>query len=259
MGGHSNGANVQIPGLNSLGAVRPAADPPYRNGGAVALPPPTPVVVACARLWNWQGLRRCFTQKDGFLLVEGPASADLALAQCQRIAPCVLIADFEIIDEVDPAEFGSVVDYGRAVQVLLYGGDFDERQAHTAIRLGCMGFLPEGATGATLKRAVRAVSAGELWAGRKLLTRILQQLLFATRSPKLTPRETDILRLIARGYKNRAIADALAISHETVRWHIRSLHSKLGLQDRNGTALYAQQFLGDEEYGPAGARQSAGA
>ncbi len=250
---------MQIPAPKSLSALRPAVAAPHRTGASVPPPPPTPVVVACARLWEWHGLRRCFSQKDGFLLVEGYATAGRALPQCQRIAPCVLIADFEIIDEVDPAEFASVVDYGRAVQVLLYGGEFDERQAHTAIRMGCMGFLQEGATGATLKRAVRAVSAGELWAGRKLLTRILQQLLFATRSPKLTPRETDILRLIARGYKNRAIADALAISHETVRWHIRSLHSKLGLQDRTGTALYAQQFLGDEDCGPAGAGQSAGA
>ncbi len=52
--------------------------------------------------------------------------------------------------------------------------------------------------------------------------------------------------MIARGYKNRAIAERLSISHETVRWHIRSLHSKLGLQDRLGTALYAQQYLEEE-------------
>jgi DNA-binding NarL/FixJ family response regulator len=112
--------------------------------------------------------------------------------------------------------------------------------------MGCMGFVTEGAPPAVLKKAARALARGEMWIDRRLLTRVLQQLLFANRSPKLTPREKDVLKLIARGYKNRAIAEKLCISHETVRWHIRGLHSKLGLQDRLGTAVYAQQYLDDD-------------
>ncbi|MGC9971705.1 MAG: response regulator transcription factor [Bryobacteraceae bacterium] len=206
----------------------------------------TPVVVANSKLWNWKGLRRCFSQRDGFILVEGYESPEQLLVHCQRMAPCVVIADQALLERFDPAEFASMVDYGRSVQVLAYGPARDDRVVQNLVRMGCMGFVTEGTSPAILKKAARALARGEMWIDRRLLTRVLQQLLFANRSPKLTPREKDILKLIARGYKNRAIAERLCISHETVRWHIRGLHSKLGLQDRLGTAMYAQQYLDDD-------------
>lgn len=224
---------------------------PEANGASggvdrTAQPVLTPIVVAHPKLLKWKGLRRCFSQRDGFLLVEGSESFDQLLTHCQRMAPCVVLADEAFISRLEPAEFSALVDFGRSVQVLVCAAARDDRIVQNWIRLGCMGFVPEDASPAVLRKAVRAVSQGELWTERRLLTRVLQQLLMATRSPKLTPREKDILKLIARGYKNRNIAEALSISHETVRWHIRSLHSKLGLQDRLGTALFAQQYLEDE-------------
>ncbi len=95
----------------------------------------------------------------------------------------------------------------------------------------------------TLKRALRAVSRGEMWLERRLMSQILQGFLCASALPKLTQREYDVLKLIAEGYKNREIADRLFITHETVRWHIRSLNSKLGAHDRLEMAVYAQQYL----------------
>jgi DNA-binding NarL/FixJ family response regulator len=175
--------------------------------------------------------------------VEGCESPEQLLLRCQRMAPCVVIADQALLERFDPAEFAGMVDFGRSVQVLAYGPARDDRAVQNLVRMGCMGFVTEGAPPAVLKKAARALARGEMWIDRRLLTRVLQQLLFANRSPKLTPREKDVLKLIARGYKNRAIAEKLCISHETVRWHIRGLHSKLGLQDRLGTAMYAQQYL----------------
>lgn len=204
---------------------------------------PIPVVLMSGTTWNIKRLRRYFTQKDGFILVEGHAPVEQLLAQCQRMAPCILIAGEDILCTVNPPEFASLVDFGRSVKVLAYGSVQDDHTVQVLLRMGCMGFIEEGAPAPLLRRAVRAVASGEIWVGRKLLTRVLQQLLFATRSPKLTPREKEILQLIAKGFKNRAIGEKLCISHETVRWHIRSLHAKLGFQDRSGTALFARQYL----------------
>lgn len=209
---------------------------------------PVPVVLMNGTTWNTRRLRRYFTQKEGFILVEGHPPAEHLLAQCQRMAPCILIAGEDILCTLNPPEFASLVDFGRSVKVLAYGSAQDDRTVQGLLRMGCMGFIEEGAPPPLLKKAVRAVASGEIWVGRKLLTRVLQQLLFATRSPRLTPREKEILQLIARGMKNRSIAEKLCISHETVRWHIRSLHAKLGFQDRSGTALFARQYLeGDSQ------------
>jgi len=208
--------------------------------------PLTPVVVASPKLSKRKGLRRCLSQREGFLLIEGGDSLEQVVSQCQRMAPCVVLADETFVSQMEPAEFAALVDFGRSIQVLVCSPPQDDRVIQGWVRLGCMGFVREDAPPQVLKKAVRAAARGELWLERRLLTRILQQLLVATRSPKLTPRERDILKLIARGYKNRAIAQHLSISHETVRWHIRSLHAKLGMQDRLGTALYAQQYLADE-------------
>jgi DNA-binding NarL/FixJ family response regulator len=227
-------------------AELPEAIAPYGETNRAAPATLTPVLIANPKLSSWRGLRRCFSQREGFLLVEGCASIEQLLMHCQKMAPCVVLADEAFIGRIEPSEFTALVDFGRSVQVLVCSAQADDRVLQNWIRLGCMGFVRDDASPAVLKKAVRAVARGELWVERRLLTRILQQLLLATRSPKLTPREKDILKLIARGYKNRAIAQTLSISHETVRWHIRSLHSKLGVQDRLGTALYAQQFLEDE-------------
>lgn len=211
---------------------------------------PVPVIVANEKLRSWKGLRRCFTRKAGFLLIDAVESPGHLLLQCQRLAPCVLIAELAFVESLDPGDFAVFTDFGRATRVLVYGPVCDERTIQNLIRLGCAGAIGENESPALLRRAVAAVARGELWVERRVLTRLLQQLLFAAHSPKLTPREKDILRLIAEGLKNRAIAEKLEISHETVRWHIRSLHAKLGLQDRVGTALYAQQFLDRQPVAP---------
>jgi DNA-binding NarL/FixJ family response regulator len=202
-----------------------------------------PVVVTAGNGWDFRRLRRCLTQENGFLLIEGHPPAEQLLAQCQRMAPCVLIADEQMICGIEPARFAGLVDFGRSVKVLAFGHDRDERVAAHLLRMGCMGLIASDVPAPVLKKAVRAVGRGEIWAGRKLITRVFQQLLFATRSPRLTPREREILQWIAKGANNRSIAERLCISHETVRWHIRSLHAKLGLQDRSGTALFARHYL----------------
>lgn len=208
-------------------------------------PPPnfTPVVVVAANPWGGERLRRRFSPKQGFLLIERDAE-DL-LAQCRRMAPCVMLADLEFFERADAKQLGAVVDFGRSVQALAFGPTADERTIQKLLRLGAMGFVGESTSVTVLGKAVKAVIGGEMWVERVMLTRFLRELLSWRKSPRLSSRESDVLRLIAQGYKNRAIAEQLSITHDTVRWHIRSLHAKLGVKDRLGTALWAQHYLNE--------------
>lgn len=107
------------------------------------------------------------------------------------------------------------------------------------IQQGCAGLLHDHSSSADIKRAILAVAEGELWFSRRILSAFIRSTQISAVTAKgLTVREREILRLIGQGLKNREIAGALFISRETVRWHVRSLYTKLGMHDRKrATAL----------------------
>ncbi len=207
------------------------------------LPDPIRVLVAHARLWARKGLRRSFSRGEGFLPIPAFPSLKHLPMQCQQMAPCVLVLDQSALEVLDPPELLGALDGRRSVRVLVVGPKKDDETVQGLIRMGCMGFASEQTAPSILKKAVRALARGEIWLDRRLITGVIQQLQYSLASRQLTPREGEILKLIARGLKNRSIAERLSISHETVRWHIRSLHSKLGVQDRLETAWYARTLL----------------
>lgn len=203
----------------------------------------TTVVVAGRGMEGCSGLRVPLSPAAGFRVVELRECNGGLLEACHRFAPCVLVADRASVAALAPAALARVSTGEAPVRILVTGPPTEERWIEDLLRLGCMGFLPADSAPALWRRAVRAVERGELWMSRSESARAFQQLLFAAAASRLTRRESEILALIAEGDRNRTIAGKLAISHETVRWHIRSLHAKLGMQDRLATALYARQYL----------------
>jgi DNA-binding NarL/FixJ family response regulator len=98
--------------------------------------------------------------------------------------------------------------------------------------MGCAGVLSRSATTAKARQAVQAISSGELWADRKTLSHLVRELL-SEANHHLTRREAEIQALLGEGLRNHEIADRLFISPQTVRWHLRSMYSKLGTHDRH--------------------------
>ena len=209
-----------------------------------AHPPITVVIAGEAHVGKWDP-GRALSRDRGFVVV-GCAEALEALACARRLAPCVAIVPPAGIEAMDPADFGNSVGFGRKVRVLVPVETEDREMLENLLSMGCAGYLTGRPTPATLRRAVRAVAAGELWASRKLLAGIVQSLVEAGSPRKLTRREKEILKLIALGYKNREIAEELFISRETVRWHMRSLYGKIGVEDRLSAAFYAWEHLAEE-------------
>ena len=202
------------------------------------------VITGTARI-HARKLDRSLTKERGFVLVHCQDAFQDAVRYCQRLAPCVWILRREDLAKLEPSHFSSAVDFGRAIQVLVWmSGEEPATELETLLRSGCMGFLGEDATGPVIRRAVRAVSSGEYWTSRKLATRLLQRYLAAEAPRKLTNRETEIMQLVSQGYRNREIAEKLFISRETVRWHLRSLYGKVGTQDRLRGCLQGAKAAG---------------
>lgn len=128
----------------------------------------------------------------------------------------------------------------------------DDDSVLAALRAGARGYLVKGAGGAELVRAIESVAAGDAVYGKSVANRIIGLVTAGpTESPafpELTPREREVLDLIAVGLRNRAIAERLGISEKTVRNNVSSVLVKLQVEDRTSAAIKARESgLGRED------------
>jgi NarL family two-component system response regulator LiaR len=92
----------------------------------------------------------------------------------------------------------------------------------------------------TAGEAVKAIGDGDLWYPRAVLSALVRRSILnrSVSQKRLTSREMEILRLLGMETKNQTIADQLFISRETVRWHLRALYSKIGVNNRSEAQQY---------------------
>jgi DNA-binding NarL/FixJ family response regulator len=126
--------------------------------------------------------------------------------------------------------------------------DLDD-YVYEALRAGASGFLLKDATAAELVHAVRVVAAGDALLAPSVTRRLIADF---TRRPAagapppaglavLTARETEVLRLIARGLSNAEISDTLVIAEQTTKTHVGRILAKLGLRDRAQAVVLAYE------------------
>jgi DNA-binding NarL/FixJ family response regulator len=203
------------------------------------------VVIGGKARRHWDQLEGCFAKSTMHVPIKAASdnAADL-LEECRELDHCVLIIDFDSIVKIDPRVFSRRVEYGRLIPVLVLVERETTAECESLLRMGCMGFLRPDATPAQFHRAVDAVTSGEMWAPRKLVSRMCRELLSADDPLKLTAREEEVLVLLAAGHSNRKIADSLFISRDTVRWHMRAIYRKLGVHDRSSVLSFALEQPG---------------
>ena len=109
-----------------------------------------------------------------------------------------------------------------------------------AVRAGAIGYLLKDTEAHELRRAIKAAAAGQVELCPEAAARLLREVRTPDRSAELlTERETDVLRLLARGMSNQEIAQSLIIGEQTVKSHVSHILAKLGVPSRTQAALYA--------------------
>ena len=195
------------------------------------------------------GLRALFDQLPDVQLVAEAATGREAIRGAVTERPDVVIMDLGMPD-VDG--FAATVEIGKvapAVAVLVLTMTDDDRTLSRAVQAGAMGYLLKGATKEEILRAVTAVASGEAIFGPSIARRLQAQLSTSYREPfpELTPREREVLRWLATGQSNSAIAEQLGLSVKTVNNLTSSVLSKLRVTSRTEAALLARdQGLGQE-------------
>ncbi|GLX93698.1 response regulator transcription factor [Herbidospora sp. NBRC 101105] len=180
------------------------------------------------------------TQPD-FAVVGTASDGAEAVRVCARTTPDLVLMDVRM-PVMDGIEATRRLSPGARV-LILTTFDLDE-YVYDALRAGASGFLLKDVTAERLFDAVRVVAAGEALLAPTVTRRLIGE--FAQLRPKvsvegLTPRETQVLRLIAEGLSNPEIAARLTVTEETVKTHVSRVLNKLGLRDRTQAVVAAYE------------------
>jgi DNA-binding NarL/FixJ family response regulator len=197
-----------------------------------------------------QGLRRLLDSHPDLQVVGEAENGQQAVEQVETLQPDLVLMDVRmpVMDGVTATQL--ICDRFPKVKVLVLTTFDDEQYIEKVMEFGAIGYLLKDTPSEELADAVRAAHRGYTQLGPGLFKKV-----FSQRSVKsvnhphtpefaeLTPREREVLNLIATGANNREIAEILCITEKTVKNHVSSILSRLNLRDRTQAAVLAHSFL----------------
>ena len=191
-----------------------------------------------------EGLRSFLELQDGIEVAGEAGDGEAAVAAVEDLTPDVVLMDLVMprLDGVGAMQ--ALRERGSRARVIVLTSFTEDAKLLPAIRAGAAGYLLKNVAPAELARAVRAAHAGDALLDPSVAARLVEEVASppapAPREPdELTPREHEILALIARGMSNKRIAFELDVSEKTVKNHVSHVLAKLGVPDRTAAALYA--------------------
>ena len=191
------------------------------------------------------GFRLVLVREPDIEVVGEAVDGAQAVSQAERLRPDVVLMDIRmpILDGIEATR--QIAASGSGTRVLVLTTFDEDAYVYGALRAGASGFLLKYAPADDLVNAIRVVAGGEAMLAPSVTRRMIEQ--FARRAPNtaaaervaaLSPREQEVLRLVARGLTNCEIAEELVVSPATVKTHVARVLEKLEVRDRvQATAL----------------------
>ncbi|MEJ2734765.1 MAG: response regulator transcription factor [Anaerolineae bacterium] len=190
-----------------------------------------------------KGIRALFRNLPEIEVVGEAENGREAIAAVEKLQPDVVLMDL-LMPEMDGIEATDrVMDQHPDVRILVLTSFAGEDKVFPAIKAGALGYHLKDSSPEDLVQAIHQVHRGESSLHPVIARKVLQELSRPSERPPtpdpLTPREVEVLQLVAQGRSNQEIADQLVISETTVRTHVSNILSKLHLASRTQAALYA--------------------
>jgi DNA-binding NarL/FixJ family response regulator len=209
----------------------------------------TKVLIADDQSMVRRGFRMIMDAEPDLEVVAEAADGDQALAACGRFGPHVVLMDIRmpVMDGLEATRRILAKEDAPRV-IILTTFDIDE-YVFEALRAGASGFLLKNSSPEQLVQAVRLVARGDALLDPGVTRRIIERfsgLAGGQAAPpaaldELTPREHEVLQLVAQGLSNAEIAERLVVAGGTVKTHVARVLSKLGLRDRVQAVVFAYQ------------------
>jgi DNA-binding NarL/FixJ family response regulator len=189
-----------------------------------------------------EGLQSFLSSRDSIEVVGEAGDAEQAVAEAERLRPDVVLLDL-VMPGGDAVEaIARIRDLSPSPRVLVLTSFAADDQVLPAVRAGASGYVLKDIAPVDLEAAIRTVRRGGSVLDPQVAGTVMGEVAKGagpTGLEELTPREREVLRLLARGLTNRELAEALFVSEKTVKSHVSSILLKLNLADRTQAALFA--------------------
>lgn len=193
------------------------------------------------------GLESLFRLEEDFQVLARCINGEEALAAIRQHNPDILVVDMHI-----PGAGGDGLEILRALRreklptkAVMLAASLEEDEIVEALRLGVRGVVLKERAPQLLVECIRKVYAGEQWIDKQLSNLALEALLRREtagrpKSTVLSPRETEIVRMVAGGLGNKELAERLGVSEGTIKIHLHNIYKKLKVHSRLELVLHAQ-------------------
>jgi DNA-binding NarL/FixJ family response regulator len=197
------------------------------------------------------GLRLILDSQPGMEVVGEADSVSESLEIVNALKPDIILLDLNLRCLPDVEIVSSLINASSGARLILVTDTDNEHALQRAVEDGVVGVISKTQSPDTLIKAIEKVHAGEVWLERSMIATVLTRLSRGQSATKpdsenesfdhLSEREKEVVTLIGQGYKNKKISQELCISETTVRHHLTSIYSKLGVTDRLELLVYAHR------------------
>jgi two-component system response regulator DegU len=212
------------------------------------------------------GMRTTLDDTEEIAVVAEGSSGDDALRLVEQHRPDVLVLDVNLPDTNGIEVTRRLCEAGTETAILILTVHDDRETVFGLLESGATGYVLKDEALEMLPDAVRAAARGESWLSPTIARQVVERVTGREPGgtprqredfPALTPRETEVLQLLAQGMDNARIAERLVVTKRTVQNHVSAIYGKLGVTTRTEAALYAIRhklvqvpLAGDDPHGP---------
>ena len=193
------------------------------------------------------GLKQILGLQPDFTVVAEARDGEEALQVIEEHGPDILLLDLNMPRAGGLGILQRLQGHRSDTKVIVLTASDDRNEFIQAMRLGAAGIVLKQSATELLLKSIRKVHAGEIWLDSHTTAAVMRQFAAGDDEPSghgrerapLSPREREIVALVAQGFKNKEMAEKMFISEQTVKNHLHNIFDKLGVSDRLELALYA--------------------
>jgi DNA-binding NarL/FixJ family response regulator len=209
---------------------------------------PIRVLVADDHVLYRRGLELVLGQESDITIVGEAGDGVEAIRRTEELLPDVVLMDVRMPRRTGIEACLAIKELAPSTKIIMLTISDEENDLYEAVRAGANGYLIKDVPGEEIVSGLRAVYAGQSLISPSMASKLLSEFALmikkqderpATPAPRLTERELEVLKLVARGMANKDIARELFISENTVKNHVRNILEKLQLHSRMEAAMYA--------------------